>query len=129
MPAPDIKPKTTGKVDTEHLDFDPHNPRLIEEGITTPSDSQIIQALADTSDLSEIVESIAANGYIDIEPMIAQKVKMRYRVLEGNRRLAAIRILLNPDLAKGTGIAVPEFTKQVRASLKTITVYAVANPD
>lgn len=129
MPVPEIKPKTTGKVDTEYLDFDPHNPRLIEEGITTPSDSQIIQALADTSDLSEIVESIAANGYIDIEPMIAQKVKNRFRVLEGNRRLAAIRILLNPDLAKGTGIAVPELTKEVRTSLKAVTVYAVADPD
>ena len=129
MPAPDIPPRTTGKVDTEFLDFDPDNPRLIEAATTAPSDSQIIQVLADTSDLSEIVESLAANGYIDIEPLIAQKIQGRFRVLEGNRRLAAIRILLNPDLATGTGIAVPELVDAVRASLKTVTVYAVANPD
>lgn len=129
MAVPSIKPKTTGKVETKYLDFDPKNPRLVEQGIKNPSDAQVIQALADMADLSEIVGSIAANGYIDIEPMIAQKVKGRYRVLEGNRRLAAIRILQNPDLAKGTGIAVPQFSKEVRDSLKKVTVYAVANPE
>jgi hypothetical protein len=61
--------------------------------------------------------------------MIAQRIGDRFRVLEGNRRLAAIRILQNPDLAKGTGITVPELTKEVRDSLEQVTVYAVANPE
>ncbi len=130
MPVPAIiKPKSTGKVDTEFLDFDADNPRLIEEGIKKPTDAQIIRALADTADLSEIVESIASNGYIDIEPLIAQRVGNRYRVLEGNRRLAAIRVLLDPDLAKGSGVSVPPLSKEARASLKTVTVYAVTDPD
>jgi hypothetical protein len=129
MPVSDIAPKTTGKVPTELLDFDPGNPRLIEDGIKNPTESQIIVALADTADLSEVVQSIAANGYIDIEPLIAQRVKNRWRVLEGNRRLAAIRILQQPDLAKGTGISVPEITKENLKTLKEVTVYAVTNPD
>ncbi len=129
MAVPTIKPKTTGLVETEFLDFDPENPRLLEEGSKNPSDSQIIRALAASADLSEIVESIASNGYINIEPMIAQKVNGRYRVLEGNRRLAAIRILQNPELAKGTGIVVPEITKDVKATLKAVTVYAVSSPE
>src|SRR5260370_16339607 len=107
MTMPNIAPKTTGKVPTALLDFDPNNPRLVEDGSKNPSDSQIILALADTADLSEVVESIAANGYIDIEPIIAKRIGKRWRVLEGNRRLAAIRILERPALAKGTGIAVP----------------------
>ena len=114
MPVPDIAPKTTGKVSTELLDFDPENPRLIEDAIKNPTESQIILALADTADLSEIVQSIAANGYIDIEPLIAQRIKDRWRVLEGNRRLAAIRILQKPEIARGTGIAVPEISKENR---------------
>ena len=81
MPAPDIKPLTTGKVETQYLDFDPQNPRLIEEGVKNPSDAEIIQVLADTADLSEIVSSIAANGYIDIEPMIGQRIRGRYRTV------------------------------------------------
>ncbi len=93
MAGPKIAPKHTGKVPTDLLDFDPANPRLVEDGIKKPTESQIILALADMADLSEVVESIASNGYIDIEPIIAQRIGSRWRVLEGNRRLAAIRIL------------------------------------
>ena len=124
-----IAPKTTGKVPTALLDFDPNNPRLIEDGITNPTEAQVILALADMADLGEIVDSIAANGYIDIEPIIAQRTGDRWRVLEGNRRLAAIRILENPALAKGTGISVPEISKENLKTLKEVTVYAVANAD
>lgn len=122
-PVPYIAPKTTGKVPTDLLDFDPNNPRL-EGGIKNPTESQIIVALAETADLSEVVESIAANGYIDIEPIIAQRIADRWRVLEGNRRLAAIRILQQPSLAKGTGISVPEISKGTLKTLKEVTVYA-----
>jgi ParB-like chromosome segregation protein Spo0J len=102
MPVPDVALRTPTKVATELLDFDPRNPRLVEEGIKNPTESQVIKALADTADLSELVESIASNGYIDIEPLIVQPVGSRFLVLEGNRRLAAIRILQRPDIAKGT---------------------------
>ena len=81
------------------------------------------------ADLSEVVESIAANGYIDIEPIIAEKKGDRWRVLEGNRRLAAIRILQMPSLAKGTGITVPDISQENLATLKEVTVYAVSNPE
>ena len=127
MAVPDIPPQTTGKVPTEYLDFDPKNPRLIEEGIKNPTETQIIKALADGADLPEVVASIASNGYIDIEPLIAQREQERWRVLEGNRRLAAIRILQKPELAKGTGITVPRLTAAVKSSLKQVTVYAIAN--
>jgi hypothetical protein len=127
--VPNIAPKTTGKVPTELLDFDANNPRLVENGIRNPSDWQIILALADTADLAEVVESVAANGYIDIEPIIAMRVGNRWRVLEGNRRLAAIRILQKPSLAKGTGIAVPEISEKNRKTLEEVTVYAVTSPD
>jgi len=129
MSPQNIAPKTTGKVPTELLDFDPTNPRLIEDGIKNPTDAQIILALSDTADLAEVVESIAANGYIDIEPIIAQKTGKRWRVLEGNRRLAAIRILQNPSLAKGTGINPPKISPEHRKSLEEVTVYAVSNPE
>jgi hypothetical protein len=129
MAVPNIPAKTTGKVLTELLDFDPHNPRLIEDGIRDPNETQIIKALADGSDLPEVVASIAANGYIDIEPLIVQRMGRRFRVLEGNRRLAAIRILQEPALAKGTGITVPTITAAVKKSLKEVTVYAVSDRD
>jgi len=129
MPVPEIAPKKTGRVPTDLLDFDPHNPRLVEEGNKNPTEPEVIKALADSADLPELVESIAANGYIDIEPLIAQRIGDRFRVLEGNRRLAAIRMLLNPDLAKGVGINVPTISQEVRDSLAEVTVYAVEDPE
>jgi hypothetical protein len=129
MAVPHISPKTTGRLPTKLLDFDPGNPRLIEDGIDEPTDAQIIKVLADGSDLSELVASIATNGYIDIEPLIVQRIRDRYRVLEGNRRLAAIRILQDPSLAKGTGITVPAISEEVKSSLNKVTAYAVSSPD
>src|ERR1700723_1256381 len=83
MPVPTIEPKTTKKISTDLLDFDPENPRLVEDGTKNPSEEHIINALAETADLSEVVASIAANGYFDIEPLIVQRVNDRFRVLEG----------------------------------------------
>jgi hypothetical protein len=127
--CPNIELRRTALVPTDCLEFDPDNPRLIEEGIKNPSDEEIILALADTSDLSEVVQSIAANGYFDIEPLIGMKVKSKWRVLEGNRRLAAIRILQNPAMAKGTGVAVPDISAAHKATLHEVSVYAVTNKE
>jgi ParB-like chromosome segregation protein Spo0J len=121
--------KETAKVPTELLDFDPNNPRLVEDGIKNPSDTQIILALADTADLAEVVASVAANGYIDIEPIIAQQINGRWRVLEGNRRLAAIRLLKDPALAKGTGISIPTISVEKAKTLDAVTVYPVDSPE
>jgi hypothetical protein len=127
MAVPIIAPKTTKKISTVLLDFDPENPRLMEDGTKNPSEEHIIGALAETADLSEVVESIAANGYFDIEPLIVQRVKDRFRVLEGNRRLAAIRLIQKPALAKTLGISVPDISQEVLESIKAVTVYAVEN--
>src|SRR6266849_9097568 len=127
MAGVNIAPKHTGLVPTHQLDFDPNNPRLIEDGIKNPTDAEIIMALSDSADLAEVVESIALNGYIDIEPIIAQKVGSCWKVLEGNRRLAAIRILQDPSLAKGTGITPPSIGAENLKTLKEITVYAVSS--
>jgi len=129
MSAPTIKPKTTGRIETKYLDFDPNNPRLVEQGLKKPTDAEIVRALADNADLAEIVQSIAANGYIDIEPLIVQRAKSRYVVLEGNRRLAAIRVLQDPELARAAGIATPKTSKDVRESMEEVTVYAVSDPE
>lgn len=129
MPLPNIDPKRTGKVEIKYLEFDPSNPRLVEDGVKNPTDAQVIVALADTADLIEVVQSIAANGYIDIEPLIAQRVGEKWRVLEGNRRLAAIRILLDPSLGEEAGIKVPPISEENLATLTSVTVYAVSSAD
>jgi ParB-like chromosome segregation protein Spo0J len=127
MAVPNIAPRTTRKISNELLEFDPDNPRLVENGLKHPTDEQVIRALAVNADLQEVVASIASNGYFDIEPLIVQRVKDKYRVLEGNRRLAAIRLLQNPGLGKEIGINVPKVPKAIVDTFDEVTVYAVAN--
>jgi hypothetical protein len=52
---------------------------------------------------SELVDSLLKNGFIDYEPLVVKRVtSTTYAVVEGNRRLAAIReILAHPDLYVG----------------------------
>ena len=51
---------------------------------------------------SELVDSLVENGFIDYEPLVVKRSGSRYTVVEGNRRLAAIKeIRSNP--AKYTG--------------------------
>lgn len=52
--------------------------------------------------LVKIAEHIAANGLSPIESLLVTKSGSTYIVQEGNRRLAAVRLLNNPDIAVGT---------------------------
>lgn len=114
----------------EGLALDPKNPRLVELG-PDPSDEKIIAYLQVNADLGEITQSIAANGYLDIEPLIVLERGAPQVVLEGNRRLAAIRLLTNPSLADDVQkrtrvrITVPEMADTHRASLKQVSAYFV----
>jgi hypothetical protein len=116
------------KVAVDLLSFDTINPRYSGEHLK--KDNDIIAHLNETADLQELLQSIAANGYIDIEPLVVMQSSANdYLVLEGNRRLAAIRLLSDPKLAKTCAITVPEIDASARATLKEITVYRVKTRD
>ncbi len=118
------------EVELEHLHFNIHNPRFTpDKKPDEDTDQAIISKLASTADLSELVQSIATSGYINIEPLIVVVRGDRLIVLEGNRRLATIKCLLNRDYAKEARITVPEFGEDVHATLKNILVYRVAKED
>ena len=87
-----------GSVAVERLALDHLNPRLVTVN-REATDEEIIALLYRAEDLGELLQSIAANGYLDIEPLIVWADGERLIVLEGNRRLAAIRLFREPDLA------------------------------
>ena len=91
-PQSEIQLKTVTKVPVQLLALDRLNPRLFLGG-DVPNELEIIARLYRSEDLSEILQSIAANGYLDIEPLVVLREQNRLIVLEGNRRLAAIRPL------------------------------------
>lgn len=82
-----------------NLIFDPQNPRLPQE-INKSSDQNIIDYMLREANLIELMQSIAENGYFRSEPLlITPENNGMYIVVEGNRRLAALKLLANPDLA------------------------------
>ena len=84
------------KVLIENLILDPENIRLeIENG----SQDEIINDLFINEDAMGILESIYQNGYFPDEPPVAVKEKGRTLVLEGNRRVVALKAMLSPGIA------------------------------
>ncbi|EJL6421952.1 ParB N-terminal domain-containing protein [Vibrio cholerae] len=125
---PNIKLEEQTMVSPDILLLDASNPRLFLE--TTKRDQEsLIKSLANTADLKELIQSITENGYLSIEPLIVTEHEdgERLVVLEGNRRLAAIRLLQDRALAKRCRISTPEeLTPKVKDSLKEVAVYRVA---
>jgi ParB-like nuclease family protein len=119
-------------ITADKLLFDLHNPRLAleladQEG-NEPTDIETIQYLDEEADLQEIITSILQNGFIPVEPLIVIAAEdNNYKVLEGNRRLAAIKLILDDKLQKDSGITIDQnrITQEVIDTIQEIPVYVV----
>lgn len=83
------------------LHLDPKNPRLGRE-TTARAPREIVQYLFEHDKAIEVAESIASRGYFPNEPLLAIRENDRLVVVEGNRRLAALKALREPGLLEGT---------------------------
>lgn len=82
----------------DKLEFDKENPRLPKTVAT--KDSEIIKYLASKTGITDLMTSIGVNNFFPGEAIVVTPYKDdKYTVLEGNRRLAALRLLQNPELA------------------------------
>jgi hypothetical protein len=109
-------------IHVDQLIFDSRNPRLMESGEPT-NQKEILQILWREFSVAEIALSIAANGYFQHEPLFATKEDGRFRVVEGNRRLAAVRLLLDAHLRKAIGATdLPEISASAKKKLETLPV-------
>lgn len=112
---------TLTPVPVSKLLFDPANPRFGGgSGSYTLSNiekqQERIQRIleGDPHYALRLVESFKENGFIRYEPLVVRQVGGKYVVIEGNRRLAAVRyIIANKD---------GSFSRELRAGLKKIPV-------
>lgn len=89
------------KLPLEKLCFDEKNPRLPArlQGIT--DESQVIDYMVRYGNIIELMQSIAETGYFEAEPLlVVEHQDGTYTVIEGNRRLAALKLLATPHLTK-----------------------------
>jgi hypothetical protein len=82
--------------------FDAGNPRLAGDK-DDASQEELLEILWRDFDVAEVALSIAANGFFPYEPLFAAKEGGRLVVVEGNRRLAAVRLLRHTSLRQQVG--------------------------
>lgn len=115
------------------LRFDAKNPRLREElgdlGRDVSQD-EIAQVLWREFAVDEIAMSIAANGYFPHEPLFVSREGGQLVVIEGNRRLAAVRLLVDDDLrSEIRATDLPTISKRAREKLRMLPVIKCERTD
>ena len=88
--------------ETQHsvstLLLDHHNPRIPDSG-SALSQRDLIADLVDNDKVLELAKSIVDNGYYPVEALIIVEEGGKKYVVEGNRRLAALKLLISPEVA------------------------------
>lgn len=110
-----MQPTINEVVEVNKLFFDPLNPRLPQRLIGLNDHNKIIDYLLRTGNLTELMKSIAETGYSNAEPLLViRKDENNYIVVEGNRRLAALKLLEDPSLAKVRISSVMEIVEEAK---------------
>ena len=85
-------------LETRKLLLDDQNPRLHpdERGA---SQTKLLEIMLQRFSIDEIAESVVSAGFLPLDPFVGWNNGRNVVVLEGNRRLAALKLLLDPSLA------------------------------
>uniref|UniRef100_UPI004048842E hypothetical protein n=2 Tax=Roseivirga sp. TaxID=1964215 RepID=UPI004048842E len=82
----------------EDLELDSYNPRL-PKSLQGASESQIIEFMLLEASTLELMQAIGENDFFAGEQLLVVKNGKKYTVVEGNRRLTAVKLLNNKSLA------------------------------
>ena len=112
------------KVPVNDLLLDPRNARLADFGLgDNPSQDEILSALWEAMAVDEVALSISENGFYEHEPLYACVEHDRFYVIEGNRRLAAVKLLCDDELRRRLKItALPTISNSAKEKLATLPV-------
>jgi hypothetical protein len=109
----------------EQLKLDLENPRF---GLTTAANEQdALEILLRRANLTELFDSISKKGFERFEPLVAfENVAGERIVVEGNRRLAAAKLLLDPERVESHfSKRIPALPEEFRESVENLPVYLV----
>lgn len=104
------------------LFLDDQNPRLSSHDVHTQD--TILYVLAREMSLGELALSIAANGFYETERLlVVPREEDTYTVVEGNRRLAAVQLLLDEKKRQRTKITdFPRISDELRRELQALPI-------
>lgn len=132
-------------IQVDQLLLDPENPRL-ESIANASTQEELVKAMWKEMAVSEVALSIAENGFFREEPLFAipapksfaakEKTlagdlgKPRYLVVEGNRRLTAVKLLRDDTLRRRVRATdLPSITAARRQELKELPVSVYSNKE
>ena len=112
------------------LYLDPKNPRLAGDDLTVTQQDEIAKILWKDRSVNELVDSIAASGYWKHEELFAAKEGGKLVVIEGNRRLAAVKLLTDDALRNRLHVnGLPTLSAAARKNLETLPVIECKRED
>lgn len=124
------------RVDLDKLLLDPNNPRFLEDHEDRVEDNRFAdpgvqiktaeRMQRNNFDIDKLTESILENGWQPVDRIFVRKIEElpgQYVVLEGNRRLTALR-----ELKKG-GPKIPKISKELLGSFDPLCVLEVVGVD
>jgi hypothetical protein len=123
-------PIQTHLVEVQKLLFDPQNPRL--PGDFAGDQQQIFRFLVDEIGVEDLLNSMASSGIIEGDPMIARVAQQpgEYYIIEGNRRLAALKLLGGGRIGDGAPEpTVPPISADSAGALRTVSIQTGWEPD
>lgn len=112
------------RIRIDNLKFDKDNPRLPQKLIGNEKEADVIDYMLRNGNILELMKSIAETGYSDAEPLLVVQdgADDKYTVVEGNRRLTAIKLLNNPELAKVRKDSVREILSEAKVIPEDVPV-------
>lgn len=87
----------------EQLEFDKDNPRLPHSVVNSNDEADVIDWMLKDASIIELMGSIGEKGFFAGEPLLGikdSKNSGKFIIVEGNRRLTAVKLLHHPELAK-----------------------------
>lgn len=85
-------------VSVDDLHFDPLNPRFASIQFDKEDEKAVIDLMIKEENLDDLAISIADQGFFPGEPLLVYQDGGKLLVAEGNRRLAAVKVLKYPEL-------------------------------
>lgn len=107
-------------IEVEKLLFDSQNPRVPKGLQGEKNEAKIIKYMVTSGNVTDLMESIAETGYSDAEPLLVVPGENgMYIVVEGNRRLAALKLLNKPELTDLRVKQIQEIIANANAEIPT----------
>ena len=132
MTEPNVSARPrSARLSVGKLLLDPENPRLVFAH--TPTQADLAKRLYEDESLDELMPSLRDNGFFEEEPLVvipSAGAGGEWICVEGNRRLATVKLLVDSQLRKPAGVKDwPVLMGESLERLKTVPVVIYPSRD